>query len=80
MISRGHGSSAGTITGISSRAVMRALLFMLASLLVGCRVADEGQWRVERRGPQVHINRLQLCDAEVGELARKHCQRRAGMQ
>ncbi len=79
MISRGHGSSAGTITGISSRAVMRALLFMLASLLVGCQVADEGQWREERRGPQLH-NRLQLCDAEVGELARKHCQRRAGMQ
>lgn len=54
MISRGHGSSAGTITGISSRAVMRALLFMLASLLVGCQVADEGQWREERRGPQLH--------------------------
>ncbi len=80
MISRGHGSSAGTITGISSRAVMRALFFMLASLLVGCQVADEGQWREERRGSQVHTNRLRLCDAEVGELARKHCQCRAGIQ
>lgn len=80
MISRGHRSSAGTITGISSRAVMRALLFMLASLLVGCRVADEGQWREKPRSPHSHIHRLKLCDAEAGELARKHCQRHAGMQ
>lgn len=80
MISREHGSSTGTITGISSRAVMRALLFMLTSLLMGCQIADEGQWREERRGPQEHTNRLQLCGTEVGELVRKHCQRRAGMQ
>lgn len=79
MISKRYGCPT-EVTGINSRAVMHALLFTLTSLLVGCQVADEGQWREERRSPHTHTNQLHSCDAEVGEFARKHCQRHAGMQ
>lgn len=67
------------ITGLGYPAVMRMSLFALL-LLTGCQVPygdrDEG-----RRSPPSHNNRLQFCDVKVvGESARKHCQRHAGMQ
>lgn len=80
MISNKRGCPTRYTPSVRSCAVTPTLLFTLASLLVGCQVAGEGQWHEERKSPHSHTHRLQSCDAEVGELARKHCQRHAGMQ